>query len=591
MKRQKKRWWAWMLALALTAVNTETAGALVLNAQQPKPGQEAGERVYEVSLDTVTIAAGEERSYLTIDPAMADHPYAKDYYPGELTVEFTGPVTVAAGGVLSIGKIAVGGSEPSPILRGELSPEGVIRVEAGGVLWLNGVIPEFSGSGLAIVQEPGAMVEILDTSLEEELCQWGGAVVDNRYAARVEIALAQGEPLEESCLPKEGRAWLNEKGKAEYRLLPMEWDTSAIGEQTGGTAVVPGAYLDEEGRPIPALLPVEAYLRWYAPEEIILTETSWMGSSAATARLGYQPLPEEAEELWGELSRDGGKTWEHWEDCYFDDDNGYLSCIFVLSDASPRQYRLAATDWEGKRFWRSEAVSLPKESDPDDSGGNRGGSTDPVPPSREPAPVEEDDGPEEDRESMPTAEPSPAETVFPLPTPEPTQAWLPGPEPTPGPVSAEASGWLPEPEITPPLTAEELAALEVTFSPESPPPLAPGPVPLSMPGPEAAAPMAEALPAERPSQPPVAAAPAAVRESAPPLEPGPDASPTPRKRAEGPAPTAKPVSMVAVAPAEEAEAPQTLSPALQAGLALAGLGACVLVGVSAAQGGLFRKKK
>lgn len=583
MKRLKKRWWAWVLALALTAVNTETAGALVLNAQPPKPGQEAGERVYAVSLDTVTIAAGEERSYLTIDPAMADHPYAKDYYPGELTVEFTGPVTVAAGGVLSIGKIAVGGSEPSPILRGELSPEGVIRVEAGGVLWLNGVTPEFSGSGLAIVQEPGAMVEILDTSLNEDLCQWGGAVVDNRYAARVEIALAQGEPLEESRLPKEGKAWLNEKGKVEYRLLPMEWDTSAIGEQTGGTAVVPGTYLDEEGRPIPALLPVEAHLRWYAPEEIVLTETSWMGNSAATARLGYQPLPEEAEELWGELSRDGGKTWERWENCYFDDDNGYLNCTFVLSDASPRQYRLAATDWEGKQIWRSEAVTLPKESDQDDSGGNRGGSTDPAPPSREPEPYD-DENPEN------TDEGEPAQT--PRPTPAPSLILPPEVMPVPTPVPSLI---LP-PAATPAPTPEPVAVPMPMEAPRQRPEPSERPEPFSLPIPEPSiAPVREktvaVLAMNRPTPPPTAAP--SVAEEPVTAAPSTVEEPvtTPKVTAtSNPSPTLAPLSAEPVVAAEETRQEPALAPGLQALLVAAGLALCALVGVLAARGRAFRKR-
>lgn len=591
MKRQeKKRLWAWALALALTVLNPQTAGAMTLNTSKPEPGQGSAERAYEVSLDTVTVGAGERYDYLTVDPSFSGDPLAQDYCPGELTVELTGPVTVAAGGVLSIGKLAVGGSEPSPVLRGELSPEGLIRVEAGGVLWLNGVTPELSGSGLAIVQEPGAVVEIYDTPLEEELCRWGGAVADNRYAIGVETALAQGDPLTAERLPSEGRVWLNERGRSEYLRLPMEWDVTPCQGQTGGEAAVFGTYLGMDGQPIPALLPVEARVRWYTPEEIVLTEKSWLGNTAATARLGYRPLPKAATEIWGELSRDGGKSWERWESCGFDESDGHLTCTFSLSDAVPRQYRLTATDEEGSRFWRSEAVLLPKE-ETDDQGGNRGGSTDPVPPSREPAPVEEDDGPEEDWEPGPASEPAAAETAFPLPTPEPTQARLPGPEPTPGPVSTETFDRPPEPEITPPSAAEELAVLEVTFSPEPPPPLAPEPVPLSMPAPEAAAPVAEPLPTEGPSQPPAGAVPAAVRESASPRKPGPGASPAPRKRAEGPTPTAAPVSVAAMAPAEGAEAPRALSPALQAGLVLAGLGACALVGVSVAHGGLFRKKK
>lgn len=574
-RRKKKRLTVWALALAFALYSAQPAAAMILHAPRPEPGQEtAGERVYEVSLDVVTVAAGEERSYLTVDPAMADNPLAQDYYPGELTVEFTGQVTVAAGGVLSIGKLAVGGPEPSPVLRGELSPEGMIRVEAGGILWLNGVTLELSGGGLAIVQEPGAIVEIYNTPLEEELCRWGGAMADNRYAAPVEVALVQGETLKEGSLPKEGRVWLNEKGRSKYCRLPMEWDISSCERQTEGEATVSGTYLDEDGLPLPALLPVEAHLRWYTPEEIVLTEKSWMGNTAAEARLGYQALPEEAAEIWGELSQDGGKSWERWERCYFDESNGHLTCTFVLSDATPRQYRLAAADWEGSRGWRSEAVTLPEESDPDDSGGNRGGSTDPVPPSREPEPV--DDRSDDDGEAEPAPKPSPApggvETTVPQPSPPSEIAPSPAPERT------------------------ELP--EVTFTPEPPPPLAPEPVaPVVEPVPtEAADPPPPAPATVKPAQtdaPAHSPAVTAVPAPSPSIGPSPTSgvSSAPRKQAETPAPAVEPVPTETAAPAEEHEAPGALPSALQAALAAVGLGVCAAVGAAVARGGPFRKKK
>ena len=586
MKRQRKRRrWAWLLALALAAANTQNAAAMTLNAPQSKPGQEVRERVYEVSLDVVTVAAGEEHSYLTVDPAMADNPLAQDYYPGELTVELTGQVTVAAGGVLSIGKLAVGGPEPSPVLRGELSPEGMIRVEAGGILWLNGVTLELSGGGLAIVQEPGAIVEIYNTPLEEELCRWGGAVADNRYAAPVEVALVQGETLKEGSLPKEGRVWLNEKGRSKYCCLPMEWDISSCERQTEGETTVSGTYLDEDGLPIPALLPVEAHLRWYTPEEIVLTEKSWMGNTAAEARLGYQALPEEAAEIWGELSQDGGKSWERWERCYFDESNGHLTCTFVLSDATPRQYRLAAADWEGSRSWRSEAVTLPEESDPDDSGGNRGGSTDPVPPSREPEPDDDEEG---DNGGETEAVPAPKPTPKPRPTPEAGGVETIIPQPS-SPV-----------EATPFPTPERTEVLEVTFTPEPPPPLAPEPkAPMAEPVPTAAAdpplPVPAAAEVAGPMQtdaPTLSTAVVAVPSPSPSIGPSPTpgASPAPQKQEQTPTPAAEPVPMKA-ARAEDREASHALSPGLQTALVAVGLGVCAAVGVATARGGSFRKKK
>ncbi len=70
----------------------------------------------------------EEAAYFTVMPHLLAAP-SGGYYPGELTIELSGAVTVRAGGCLTIGKFAVGGPEASPILR--MGPEGVIRVEAG----------------------------------------------------------------------------------------------------------------------------------------------------------------------------------------------------------------------------------------------------------------------------------------------------------------------------------------------------------------------------------------------------------------------------------------------------------------------------
>ncbi len=574
MKRQeKKRWPAWVLALVLAALQMPTAAAMTLGSSRPEPGVGAGERVYEVCLDTAIIAAGETLSYLTVAPDLASNPFAQEYYPGELTVELAGTVTVAAGGQLSIGKVAVGGPEASPVLRGELSPEGLIRVEAGGVLWLNGVTPKLMGGGLAIVQEPGAVIELYDVPLEEGLCQWSGPVADNRYAREVKAALLQGEALTAERLPREGKVWRNERGKSEFVYLPMEWDLSPCEGQTQGKATVSGRYIDRDGQPLPALLPVEAEVRWYTPEDIILTERTWMGSTAASARLGYLPLPEEAVELWGELSRDGGKSWERWEECDFDEGDGYLMCTFSLSDATPRLYRLMATDWEESRFWRSEAVELPEE-DSEDQGGNRGGSTDPAPPSREPKPAEED-GPESGGRPG----------VVPTPPPVSTMPFI---EPTPVPVigAEEASRQPAEP-------SPEIRVQEVTLPP---PPLAPEPVLTPTPQPEATLPAAVLAPVEAVSQPPAAAVPVAVRESGSPETPRPTGDvtpvPAPTERAVTPTPTAE--TLPGSAPKLEGNAPEgpkTLSPALQAALVTAGLGLCAAVGVAVARRGTGRKRK
>lgn len=588
MNRRKRRpWRAWVLALALTAASVPTAAAMTLGASRPKPDGEKVERVYEVRLDAVTIGPGEERSYLTVSSSLADDPLAQNYYPGELTVELTGPITVAAGGRLNIGKLAVGGPEASPILRGELPPEGLIRVEAGGVLWLNGVTPELVGGGIAIVQEPGALVELWDTPIGEELCQWSGPVADNRYAPKVELALARGDKLTAEHLPKKGRVWRSERGRSRYLFLPMEWDLSPCQGQTEGEATISGRYLDEDGTPLPALEPVEARVRWYPPEEIVLTESSWMGSTAASARLGYRALPEEATELWGELSRDGGESWERWDECDFDATGDHLTCTFLLSDAVPRQYRLAATDEAGSQFWRSEAVELPEEES-DDQGGNRGGSTDPLPPSREPEPVEEDDP-----AATPAPSPTPSAEPTPIPAPESRETPLSPAEPTPEPTA------LPLPE--------EVAVQEVTLPP---PPLAPEPVPSAVP--ETEAPIAVPAPTETPAKPEAAVKPLAAGESGPKPAAAPTATPskptavpaatspeaaaapteTPSKPTAAPTASPEPTSAPTPSPSEPSptpraegsapEAPRGSPPALQAALVLAGLGLCAAVGAAVA---------
>lgn len=573
---RKMRSATWALALVLTLYNVQPAAALTLGASRPQPGETAGERVYEVRLDTAIVAAGEKLSYLTVDSSFSGNPLAEEYYPGGVTIELAGTVTVAAGGQLVIGKMAVGGPEPSPVLRGELPPEGLIRVEAGGALWLNGVTPELSGDGLAIVQEPGAVVELYDTPIEEELCQWGGAVADNRYAAPMELPLLQGEELTAGHLPQEGKVWRNERGKSEFIRLPMEWDISGCAGQTQGQATVSGTYIDRDGQPLPALLPVEATVRWYTPEDIILTEKAWLGSTAALARLGYLPLPEEAAELWGELSRDGGKSWERWEKCDFEESDGRLTCTFTLSDAVPRLYRLMAADEAGDRFWRSEAVELPEE-DSDDQGGNRGGSTDPIPPSREPEPVEE-------KKDDPAAAPLPSPTPF----VEPTPVLAVGPEETPWPPAQ------PSPESIPIPTPVEIAVQEVTLPP---PPLAPEPAESVLPEPEETASPVRLLPVEAASQPPAAAVPAAVQESGAPEAPIPTPEappvPAPSERAATPDPTAEPKPLAVPQRLEKAppQAPKTLSPALQMALAAAGLALCAAIGVAVARRGMGRKKK
>lgn len=596
-RRDRKGLTVFLLTMALTIAGVFPVGALTLDPPQPDQEQEAEERAYEVELEGFTVEAGECVTYETVGSEALSEPRDGNY-PGELTVTISGPVTVRSGGRLAIGRYAVDGPEASPVLRGELSSEGLIRVEAGGELWINGVTMELSGEGLAIVQEPGALIEIFDTPLEG-LCQWSGPVVDNRYASQVEVSLAQGTALTEESLPLEGKVWYNERGRSEYRPLPMEWDLTSCEGQTEGEATVSGAYLDEEGEPLSTMVPVEAAVRWYTPEEIVLVNHSWMGSTVATAQLYYLPPSDEAAEYWGELSRDGGETWERWGECLFDEDEGDHCCIFVLSDSTPRQYRVAAADGDGGRFWRSRAVTLPETAaEDDDPGGNRGGSTDPAPPSREPEPVQDDD---DDWEPAFTPKPKPTSEPNPTPEPEPT------PEPTLAPALTPLPTSIPEPALTPVPTPAVLPSPSAAVLPvETPEPAAvPEPVSDVLPElvPEREVPAAMAppvdppVPAETPAQPSEPAPepaptpepePALVRETAPAAS-VPSATPEPIQT---PVPKVERISPEPPTPEASPEnRPESMPAALQLLLGAAGLGVCALVGVAAAHGGVFRKKR
>ena len=586
----RKNWKNRLIAgLCLLALMTVPASALILG---PPPPAEEGEpqepEKYVVTLEGGRIPAGEEWTYQTVGASLAGNPLAEDYYPGELTLELEGPIIVENGGRLIIGKMAVGGPEASPILRGELLPEGLIRVETGGVLWLNGVTLDLEGEGLAIVQEPGAVVEIFDVSLEEELCQWSGPVVDNRYASAVEVPLVQGELLAEEDLPREKKVWRNDQGKSEYLILSLEWDTNSCREQTEGEATVSGTYLDEDGQPLPALLPVEADLCWYGPEEMVVIDSVWTGSTVAVAKLQYTP-PEEAEEFWGEISEDGGKIWKRWENCDWDKVDGRFFCSFAMPDDTPRQYRLRATDWSGERIWLSRGVTLP-EGDASDQGGNRGGSTDPAPPSREPEPDDwEPEEPKPTPKPKPTPRPTPTPAPTLAPTPVPTPTPVPAPTPSPEPEAQPVPGETPEPEETLPPLPTPLP--EITASPEPETALSIEPSPL--PEPQETVPAAVVVPIAAETLPPAAPAPIAVPEPTPSQEgePAPTPASTPEKQEETPPSTADPAPPE-TAPPTAAEPDRTgLSPALQTLLAVAGLGACAVVGVAAAPGSPLRKKK
>ena len=142
----------------------------------------------------------------------------------------------------------------------------------------------------------------------------------------------------------------------------------------------------------------------------MVTDTVWLGSTAATAKLELLTLPETATEVWGEVSADGGRTWARWENFQLrEDDSGYAA-MFSLSDSSPRHFRVRTSNSREALYWRSDAFLLP-ENGTEDQGGNRGGSITPIAPVRTPAPVQ---SPEVS--VTPSPEPTPAPAV-PAPTP------------------------------------------------------------------------------------------------------------------------------------------------------------------------------
>lgn len=104
-----------------------------------------------------TIGEGETLAFTTVDAKFADSPYLTEgMYPGELTVQLQGTIVVEAGGCLSIGPLAVGGPEASPVISATLSQDAPrIIVRAGGQLELTSVELELEGQGPFIQQEEG----------------------------------------------------------------------------------------------------------------------------------------------------------------------------------------------------------------------------------------------------------------------------------------------------------------------------------------------------------------------------------------------------------------------------------------------------
>lgn len=563
MARKRLCVWLCIWTLALGLISAPAGHAMT--PEEPQPGGEGdGLNVYQVTLDARVISNGETLSYETIDSEFADNPLAADYYPGELTVELTGQIVIEKGGCLAIGTLSGGNdNEHSPVLRGGLSSDGLIVVRSGGSLILKSVSLDLEGEGLFIVQEPGGSVALTNMEPEEGLIAWAPPTVDNTYQQPRDLWLEEGTALEDAMLPVTLGTYLQHQGAQQWIKLALRWDMGAYEGQRSGEFTLTGTFLDEHGEALASVRPLILTVHWYTPAQLIVTDTTWLGQTAASAELELKELPEETDEVWGEVSADGGETWERWEEFQYQEEGDYVSCVFSLPDSAPRRFRIRAVNEEEHLYWASEAVLLPKEeTKPGDQGGNRGGSTAVVRPSRTPKPTPS---------PPPTPEPTPSPTPMPTPTPIPTSAPTPTPTPIPTPT--------PTVEPTPVLTVGPVPTVAPMPAPEdAPSTAATSVVPVTDPPAKASAPAkpspAPSLSAGATTAPTPSVAPSPTPEPLPEFTP----SPSPAK------PTPAPSVGRGISDAPPSSAP---APVLQVLLVAAGVAVCALVGVFVAR----RKRK
>lgn len=520
------------------------AAALTLDAAQPS-GEDTPQAVeHHVTLESRVIGDGETLAYETVAPELAGNPFASGYYPGALTVELTGQIVIEDGGSLGIGTLSVGNEkEQSPVIRCKLRPDGLIVVKAGGSLTLKTAAFDLDGEGLFLVQEPGGSVILDDTPLDQGLIQWAPPTVDNTYDQPDPLWLEAGTLLTEDLLPQALEVWLQDRGDARRVDAPLRWEMAGYDGQTDGELVLTGVFLDEDGAVLPSVFPLEVTVHWVRPDQLVVTGAVWMGQSAASAKLELKELPQGATEVWGEVSLDGGKTWDRWESFALRAGEGSTAGVFYLQDSAPRHFRVRASDEERHRYWVSDKVLLPKDG-AEDSGGNRGGSTTVTRPSRTPAPT-----------PSPTPTPKPTPTPTPVPTPAATPKPTPVVTPEPTPVTT------PEPTATPATTPEPTQAVPATAEPTLIP--TPAPEPSGLPVVIPVTPTAEPSPAATPSAP--------VQSDRP------EETPVPSATTE-PAPPSPTPSQVPEPPADPAATPQ-----VQVLAALGGVALCVLVGVTVAR--------
>lgn len=358
------------------------------------------------------------------------------YYPGELTVSIEGDIIVEAGGTLAIGTLSIGGKEASPVVTGS----GCIIVEPGGKLQLTQAILQAEG-GLTIIQQPGGSVLLQRTDPPDGMITWSVPLVQNEYDNPDDLWLEQGTSLTADMLPSSLNTTVQFQGSETDAALALVWDLSAYDGRTEGEEItLTGSFADETGQTLLSAVPLTLTVHCYAPEILAVTDAVWKGETVPTVQLTVQNLPDPDDfrgEIWGEVSTDGGQTWQRWDDeeIFFivsSTDTGSV-CVFRLPDETPRWFRIVAEDTWEHLYYRSEAIYLAYEEQ-EDSGGNRGGSTSPSVPDRQPTtpelpeealPPEEELLPEE--ELPPEEEPS-LEQELPSEETLPSEENLPQPE-------------------------------------------------------------------------------------------------------------------------------------------------------------------
>lgn len=373
-----------------TPVNTEEAEAAAFveeTAASEEMTSSSAEMVpsYTVEVGPCQIGAGELVSYTTISPSFAGSAVPENYYPGELTVRLTGQIVVVEGGVLDIGTLSIDGPEIGPVITGT----GQIVVKQGGQLRLTTATLSPQGQGPMILQETGGSVELVRTEAAPGVVQWASPLVNNLYDSPEDVWLETGTSLSGEMLPEFLEVPVQIEGKESYLDVLLSWDLSQYDGRTDGTLSLSGNFLDEKGQILPSLLPLTLTVHWYTPETLTVTEAEWKGSSVPTVELTVLDLPEQAE-VWGEVSTDGGKTWERWED----EEQFFLvpvepeswACVFVVSDDLTGLFRVAAEDPWAEEYtrWQSACFAMSPPEDSEDSEGNRGGSTTPLVPDRQP---------------------------------------------------------------------------------------------------------------------------------------------------------------------------------------------------------------